>query len=138
MSFNSEKLPTELDQPRIIDWAVELKNRKDGFAFLMEAVRGDRLNHNQFLNAVHMLFRMAFPENASEVLQTFIDLVAHPDITIRSEAVQLAIGLLRTSNSTNLKTPLLFSDGQERAVRDAMSRGLTTKVADLAKRFFAI
>jgi hypothetical protein len=136
MSFNSEKLLTELDQPRIIDWAVELKNRKDGFAFLMEAVRGDRLNHNQFLNALHMLFRMAFPENASEVLQTFVDLAAHPDITIRSEAVQLAIGLLRTS--TNLKTPLLFSDAQETSVVQAMTRGLTMKVANLAQEFFAI
>jgi hypothetical protein len=125
-----------LDQPRIIDWAVELKNRKDGFAFLMEAVRGDRLNHNQFLNALHMLFRMAFPENASEVLQTFVDLAAHPDITIRSEAVQLAIGLLRTS--TNLKTPLLFSDAQETSVVQAMTRGLTMKVANLAQEFFAI
>ena len=136
MSFNSEKLLTELNQPRIIDWAVELKNRKDGFAFLMEAVRGDRLNHNQFLNALHMLFRMAFPENASEVLQTFVDLAAHPDITIRSEAVQLAIGLLRTS--TNLKTPLLFSDAQETSVVQAMTRGLTMKVANLAQEFFAI
>src|SRR5262245_37227312 len=46
VAFSSENLLTELDQPRIIDWAVELKNRKDAFAFLMEAVRGDQLNLN--------------------------------------------------------------------------------------------
>jgi hypothetical protein len=134
MPFSSENLLRQLDQPGIIDWAPELKNRKDAFAFLARAVRGEQLNLNQFRNALHMLFRMAFPENADEVLQIFADLAAHQDIAIRSEVVQLAIGLLRTS--TNLKTPLLFSDAQERSVREAMSRGLTTKVANLAREFF--
>ncbi len=135
MPFSSENLLEQLDQPGTIDWAPELKNRKDAFAFLTQAVRGEQLNLNQFRNALHMLFRMAFPENADKVLQIFADLAAHQDIAIRSEAVQLAIGLLRTS--TNLKTPLLFSNVQERSVREAMSRGLTTKVADLAREFFA-
>jgi hypothetical protein len=134
--FSSENLVKQLDQPRTIDWAPELKSRKDAFAFLAEGVRGNKLNPNQFRNALHMLFRMAFPENANEVLQIFANLTTHQDIEVRSEAVQLAIGLLRTS--TNLKTPLLFSDAQETAVRDAMNRGLTTKVAGLARKFFAI
>ena len=133
MTFSSEKLLRELDQPRIIDWAVELKNRKDSFAFLMEAVRGDQLNHNQFLNALHMLYRMAFPENANDVLQTFVELAAGPDIAVRSVAVQLAIGLVRTS--THLRTPLVFSDAQEKSVRDSVARGLTAKVAKLAGKF---
>ncbi|MBI5818163.1 MAG: hypothetical protein HZA88_04185 [Verrucomicrobia bacterium] len=136
MPFSSENLLGQLDQPGIIDWAPELKNRRDAFAFLVQAIRGEQLNPNQFRNALHMVFRMAFPENANEVLQIFADLATHQDIAIRSEAVQLAIGLLRAS--TNLKAPLLFSDAQERSVREAMSRGLTTKVADLAREFFAI
>jgi hypothetical protein len=135
MPFSSENLLRQLDQPGTIHWAPELKNRKDAFAFLSEAVRGNRLNPAQFHNALHMLFRMAFPENAEEVLQIFSDLAGHQDVAIRSEAVQLAIGLLRTS--TNLKTPLLFSDAQERSVREAMSRGLTTKAANLTRKFFA-
>ena len=136
MSFSSENLLGQLDQPETIDWAPELKNRTAGFAFLVQTVKGEKLNPNQFRNALHMLFRMAFPENAHEVLQIFADFAAHQDIAIRSEAVQLAIGLLRTS--TKLKTPLLFSDSQERSVREAMSRGLTTKVAELAREFFTI
>lgn len=135
MPFSSENLLKQLDQPEIIRWAMELKNREEAFPFLTQAVRGDQLNHNQFLNALHMLYRMAFPEYANQVLQTFVDLSAHPNIAIRSEAVQLSIGLVRLS--TNLKTPLLFSDAQEMSVREAMRRGLTTKVADLAMEFFA-
>jgi hypothetical protein len=135
MAFSSENLLKQLDQPEIIRWALELKNRKESFAFLTQAVRDEQLNKNQFLNALHMLFRMAFPENATEVIQIFVDLTAHPEIAIRSEAVQLAIGLVRLS--TNLKTPLFFSKAQEKSVREAMSRGLTTKVAGLAREFFA-
>lgn len=136
MAFSPENLLSQLDQPGTIDWALELKNRREAFAFLMHAVRGGELNQNQFRNALHMLFRMAFPENTDQVLQTFVDLAAHTDIVIRSEAVQLAIGLLRVS--TNLRTPLVFKDAQERSVREAMARGLTTKVAALAAEFFAI
>jgi hypothetical protein len=136
MPFSSENLLKELDQPETIDWALELKNRREAFAFLTRAVRGHQLNQSQFRNALHMLFRMAFPENATEILQTFIDLSAHPDIEIRSEAVQLAIGLVRTS--TYLKTPLLFSKAQEQLLRDATARGLTTKVEDVARGFFRV
>ena len=134
MPFASSNLLKQLDQPGTIDWALELKNRKEAFAFLTQAVRGDQLNQNQFRNALHALFRIAFPENATEVLEIFVGLTDHPNVAVRSEAVQLAIGLLRTS--TNLRTPLLFSEAQERSVREAMARGLTTKVEDLARQFF--
>jgi hypothetical protein len=76
---------------------------------------------------------MAFSEYATEVLKIFVDLSTNNDISIRSEAVQLAIGLVRISN--NLKTPLLFSIAQKKFLSDAMDRGLTTKVADLARTF---
>lgn len=136
MSFASEELLKQLDRPEIIRWAVELKNREEAFSFLTQAVRGDKLNHSQFINALHMLYRMAFPEYAKQVLETFVDLSSHPDLAIRSEAVQLAIGLVRLS--TNLSTPLLFSAAQERSVREAVGRGLTTKVSALVREFFAI
>lgn len=136
MPFSSENLLRELDQPRIIDWALELKNRKEALEFLMEAVQGNKLNKNQFRNALHSLFRIAFPENASHVLQTFVDLSAHQNIRIRSDAVQLAIGLVRVS--TNLRDPLLFSDAQEESLRKAVAKGLTPKVANLTRSFFAM
>lgn len=136
MPFSSGNLLRELDQPRIIDWALELKNRKEAFEFLMEAVLGNKLNKNQFRNALHSLFRIAFPENAAQVLQRFLDLSAHQNIRIRSDAVQLAIGLVRVS--TNLRDPLLFSDAQEESLRKALAKGLTPKVASLTRSFFAM
>jgi hypothetical protein len=134
MPFSSDNLLKQLDRPEIINWALELKNREEAFAFLMLAVRGDQLNRDQHLNALHMLFRMAFPENGDEVLRTLVNLSAHSDLAVRSEAVQLAIGLVRVS--ANLRTPLAFSEAQEQAVRQSMVRGLTTKVRELAEAFF--
>lgn len=134
MTFSSENLLKQLDQPETIDWALELKNRKEALAFLMQAVRGNQLNENQFRNSLHALYRIAFPENTTEILQTFVDLSAHPDMAIRSYAVQLAIGLVRTSK--NLRTPLIFSDSQEKSLREALARGLTPNVADLTRNFF--
>ena len=92
MPFSSENLLKDLDQRRIIDWSVELKNRKEALAFLMQSVHSNQLNQNQFRNALHALYRLAFPENTTEVLQMFVDLSAHRDMAIRSYAVQLAIG----------------------------------------------
>jgi hypothetical protein len=136
MPFSSENLLKDLDQRRIIDWSVELKNRKEALAFLMQSVHSNQLNQNQFRNALHALYRLAFPENTTEVLQMFVDLSAHRDMAIRSYAVQLAIGLVRLS--TSLRTPLMFSDTQEKSLREAVARGLTPKVARIGKHFFSI
>ena len=135
MPFSSENLLKELDNPETINWSSELKNRSESFSFLIQAIKGEQLNKNQFRNALHMIFRMAFPENTGEALQALVDQTTHPDIALRSEAVQLAIGLVRVSK--NLRTPTLFSKAQEKAVRDAIDQGLTRKVAALAKKFFA-
>jgi hypothetical protein len=133
MPFSSENLLRELNQRRRIDWAPELKNRKDGFAFLVQAIRGGRLNKNQFRNALHMLYRLAFPEYASEVLQILVDFTAHPDFAVRSEAVQLAVGLVYASKG--LRNPIVFSDAQRKLVRDAINLGVRKKVADWASKF---
>jgi hypothetical protein len=136
MPFSSENLLRELDQRRRIDWAPELKSRKDGFAFLVQAVRGGRLNKSQFRNALHMLYRMAFPEYANEVLQILVDFTAHSDIAVRSEAVQLAVGLVHASKG--LKTPIDFSDAQRKLVRKALNLGVRKKVAHWVSKFSSI
>jgi hypothetical protein len=59
----------------------------------------------------------------------------HDDEAIRSEAVQLAIGLLRWGSKWE-KAPLVLSDQQERALRQAVEKGLTPKVTELAQSFF--
>jgi len=134
MPFSSDNLLKELDQPKIIDWALELKNRKEAIEFLMQAVQGDTLKKHQFRNALHALFRIAFPENATPVLQSFVDLSSHKDMRVRSEAVQLLIGLVRVSR--DLKEPLLLSDTQEKVLQKALAKGLTPKVQSLARSFF--
>ena len=134
MPFSSDNLLKELDQPGIIDWALELKNHREAFEFLMQAIQGDKLNENQFRNALHALFRIAFPENARPILQSFVELSSHKDVKVRSEAVQLAIGLVRVSR--DLKEPLLLSDKQQESLQKAVANGLTPKVERLARSFF--
>jgi hypothetical protein len=55
MPFSSENLLKQLDQPGTIDWAPELKIRKEAFEFMVQAIEGDQLNQKQFLNALHMI-----------------------------------------------------------------------------------
>lgn len=135
MPFSSENLLKQLDNPEIIDWALELKHRHEAYAFLMEALRSGRLNLNQTLNGLHALFRIGYHEHGAQILQAFVEMAAHADERVRSEAVQLAIGLVRWASKWE-QNPLALSDAQERSVREAMSRGLTTKVANLAREFF--
>jgi hypothetical protein len=135
MAFSSENLLKQLDKPEIIDWALELKHRKEAHAFLMLALRNGTLNINQTLNALHALFRIGYHEHGSEILQTFVELANHPDEAIRSEAVQLAIGLVRWASKWE-GTPLALSDAQESALRQAVTRGLSPKVTELAREFF--
>jgi hypothetical protein len=104
------------------------------------------LNGNQMRNALHALFRILTVQDRGslvDVLETYIALARHPTKEIRSEAVQLAIGLVRYINSTTVRytnitipVPITFSDKEEKALRDAMALGLTPKVADLAAKFF--
>lgn len=135
MPFSAENLLKQLDHAEIVDWAPELRNRKEALAFLTSALKHGQLNKNQSLNSLHAIFRIAFPENSANVLQTLVEATAFQDLRIRSEAVQFAIGVLRIS--ATLGKPLRLTVSQKRALRDAMVRGLTKKVENLARRFFA-
>lgn len=79
MLFSSDRLLNDLDSSRILDWSLELKCRKEAFEFLIHAVENNTLNYNQFLNALHLLYRMAFPEYSTRVLQTLVSASAHED-----------------------------------------------------------
>ena len=135
MPFSAENLLTQLDQSEIIDWALELKHRHEAYDFLKKALKGSDFNVSQTRNALHALFRIGYHERAPEILQTFVEFAAHPNVEIRSEAVQLAIGLARWSSKWE-KAPLLLSEQQERALPKAIAEGVTPKVAGLAKDFF--
>ncbi len=137
MTFSSEKLLNELDRnpdqiPRF--WATELKNGKDAYAFLTKAIRSSELNVDQMRNALHALFRIRGHGSSSDVLEIFVELASHPNREIRSEAVQLAIGLVRFINDAE-KIQMRLSDKQEESLRAAVAVGLTPKVAELAANF---
>src|SRR5260370_13387069 len=95
MSFRAENLLEQLDKREMIDWALELKNGKEAYAFLMRALGSDALNINQTRNGLHALFLIHGHGNNSDILQKFVEFATHPDKEIRSEAVQLAIGLVQ-------------------------------------------
>jgi hypothetical protein len=134
MAFSADNLLRQLDQPEIIDWALELKHRNEAYIFLMQAVRSGQLNVNQTRNALHALFRIAYHEHGHEALQTFVEFANHGNQVIRSEAVQLAIGLVRWASKWE-RAPLVLSDEQATVLRSAVARGLTPKVTELAREF---
>lgn len=134
MSFSSANLLSQLDQPKIIDWALELKNGREAYAFLLNAIRGGKLNSNQTLNGLHSLFRIRHQGTNSEVLHLFVEMSQHHDLKIRSEAVQLAVGLVSFVNKME-QDPLILSDEEDRALRRAVQLGVTPKVKRIAHAF---
>jgi hypothetical protein len=130
------ELDREHDRTRNF-WATELKNGKDAYAFLMKAIGSGALNATQTMNALHALFRIRDHGSHSDVLQKFIDTAGHSNQEIRSEAVQLAIGLIRVSRLPEILNyePLALSLSQTKALRKAMAQGLTPKAAKLASEF---
>jgi hypothetical protein len=136
MPFSSENLLKELDTPVLIDWALELKNGKEAYAFLMEVLGSSELNVNQTRNGLRALFVIRGHGNRSDVLQKFVEVAGHPNKAVRSMAVQLAIGLVQFAINTET-VPLAFSEAQEKAIREAVAQGVTTRITSLAKRFFS-
>jgi len=135
MSFSSERLLQQLDVAGIPDWVPEMKNFEEAYSFMLDVVRVDDVNHHQFINALHMIYRMGFHKDIDKALHAFIDLSSHGNKEIRSEAMQLAIGLVRVSR--NLRHPLSLSDAQEQAIRGALSLGLNKRSAEIVKRYFS-
>ena len=136
MPFSSQNLLKELNQRGDFNWALELKNGKESYAFLMRVIGTSELNVAQTRNGLHALFRIYGHGSSSEVLGKFVELSTNLNKGIRSEAVQLAIGLMRLSAKYD-KVPAQLSSGQEKALRDALRLGLTKKVAKLAQGHFS-
>jgi hypothetical protein len=135
MEFSPERLLKELDQPERIDWALELRHGEPAYDFLTGSLRGGSLNHDQAVNAVHALFKVWRWRPASEALETFVGLAEHPDIDVRSEALGLAVGLVRFLNSTEPVGVALSADQLE-ALDKALKAGrLTPKAAHYIRDF---
>jgi len=134
MPFSSDNLLKELNQGKIIDWAVELKNGKEAYTFLVTTLNEGNLNVNQTKNALHALFRIRGHGSELEVLRTCLLLTGHASKAVRSEAVQLCIGLVHLSR-LHSKRPLTITPDQHKILRKAVSEGLSPEVAGLATTF---
>src|SRR5690348_18170194 len=126
MAFSSDKLLAQLDQPEIIEWALELQHREEAYSFILRAVKSGELNLNQIRNALHALFRIGYHNHAREILQEIIAMAGHPDRSIRSDAVQLAVGLV-SWNAKWDKASIALSADQDKALRRALQNGVTPK-----------
>jgi hypothetical protein len=136
MPFSSRNLLRELNQHGEFNWALELKNGKEAYAFLMSVVGGPELNVTQTRNGLIALFRIRDHGTGSEVLQKFVETSAHPNKRIRSKAVGLAIGLARFSAQCE-RVPVLLSASQERILREALLLGVTKKVEKFAEKYLS-
>jgi hypothetical protein len=96
------------------------------------------LNANQTINALHALFKIRHHGNTPEVLQVFVELSCHLDQRVRSEAVQLAVGLVEFTRSRE-RVPMGLLDDQAKALGTALGNGgLTPKAAHLVRKFLAL
>ena len=96
------------------------------------------LNANQTINALHALFKIRHHGNTPEVLQVFVELSCHLDQRVRSEAVQLAVGLVEFTRSRE-GVPMDLLDDQAKALGTALGNGgLTPKPAHLVRKFLAL
>lgn len=136
MPFSSQNLLRELNQRGEFNWALELKNGKEAYAFLMRAVGGPELSVTQTRNGLIALFRIRDHGTSSEVLQKFVETSANPNKRIRSKAVGLAIGLARFSGEWE-KVPALLSVDQEQILRKALALGVTKKVEKSAEKYLS-
>lgn len=134
MSFSPDNLLQQLDQPEIIDWALELKNRDDSYCFLIQKLSGGQLNLNQTKNALHALFRIGYSEHGVDILKIFLMFANNSNKSIRSEAVQLAVGLIKWTLKWQ-QIPLLVSDEQMVMLRKSLELGLSVKVAKILGEF---
>lgn len=135
MPFSSDNLLRHLDRPEPVRCALNTKSGRETYAFLLHKLGSPDLNVNQHVNGVHVLFKMRAFGHREEVLDKFSELATHPRQEIRSEAFQMAVGLVKFSIMSE-RNPLILSEEQDKHLRDAIHSGLSTKATRLARDFF--
>lgn len=135
MSFSSDNLLRQLDRPEPIHCALNTGSGHETYAFLLRELGRPELNVNQNVNGVHVLFKMRAFGKREEVLDKFSELATHPRQEVRSEAFQMAVGLVKFSIMSE-RNPLILSEDQDKNLRGAVQSGLSTKATRLARDFF--
>ncbi|HUB68500.1 MAG TPA: hypothetical protein VL981_13530 [Candidatus Methylacidiphilales bacterium] len=134
MSFHPEELFQSLDNPEVLRWVPQLKYGKPAYSAIVDALKNNKLNAVQTRNALHALFRIRLHGSSKEVLDTFVEFSQVSNVSIRSEAVQLAIGLVRFSQKVN-DHPVAFSKEQIASLKHAVALGLKHDVHKLAVEY---
>ena len=135
MSFSPTALLESLESPEIRDWHLELKHGLEAYAFLIDAIRRRTLSSNQMRNALHALFLIRGHGSSEEVLDVLVDASLDHDCLVRSEAVQLALGLEWFSASYE-KKPVVLSEEHKRRLKLSFEEGLTPSVDEQWRRRF--
>ena len=129
-----DRLVSDLDRREIISWLPDMKLGRAAYDRIRTAVEQEALTTNQLRNALHALFRLRSHATEQEVFDLFVRLTEHQDERVRSEALQLAIGVIRMHREYPMQ-PLVTSEHHTAAFRRALALGVSQKVATLARDF---
>jgi hypothetical protein len=130
MQFDLDKFLSALDRPPVINWIPEMKNGIPVYKWLMENLPKKELNENQTRNAIHALYRLRTHGDVNAVLDVLVECAVDTRIAVRSEAVQVAIGLVRFGRTTG-REPQIFSREQISKLNAGIAMGLDQRVAEL-------
>jgi hypothetical protein len=129
-----DKLVLDLNKRQIIDWLPDMKLGRPAYDRIRAAVDREPLTINQLRNALHALFRLRSHATDQEVFDLFVRLAEHSDERVRSEALQLAIGLIRLHRSYPMSS-LVTSERDATTFRRSLALGVSQKVAKLAQDY---
>src|SRR5437870_5130046 len=94
-----DTLLAKLDCEETVSWLLEMAVGKAAYEHLLEAFRRGCLSVNQTRNALHALFELRFHTSEQEVFNIMTDACGHPSQKVRSEAVTLAIAMIKLARS---------------------------------------
>lgn len=134
MKDQLRELLRKLDRRDIVSWVPEMKLGKTAYLHLMDALGVGALTENQSRNALHALFRLRGHGDEMELLRLYMNFVADARIQVRSEAVKLAIGLVKMRKVIKCDDEILLPSDLE-LIHAALLRGLVPPVEELAKGF---
>ena len=137
MEYDLARLLPQLDQEEIITWLVEMKAGRPAYDFILAALDGGTLTAFQLRNGLHALWQLRGHASDQEVFDIYVRYCRHRIQIVRSEAVQLALGLWRFHRQYPLQS-LTVSRQAFDTLRDAVEAGVSPRVADLARQILRV
>jgi hypothetical protein len=132
MQSQLELLLQKLNRKRLVDWVEEMKLGKPAYDHLLVRLGDEGMTRWQRANALVALYRLKSHGNEQEAFAVFLRHAEHRDIRVRSQAVKLVAGTIK---SHKFKEPF-FGKGKETIVA-ALGLGLDRDTMALAKKVIA-